>query len=478
MANNDQSILSERLQLLRELGYSDLDMPYQASGVHSNKRSQGLLDTNCDIRFLDTIAVALTTGKPGDVFAAALDKREHIQLVLAKNGPPTHEDITAANELTSLIGTPSVTDAMDLFPFLLRRCGANINKRIHSLHMSIQSRELRDDFRLALQAYVPMSDIQAEFPGVGTILGTYGDAVPPFAMVWGDLVEKITNKTAHGLDAENISSSKSTYAYLFILADILARSRFLKTLVDDCNLSNRERKERVEKLKRRLGKVCQYLSGITHLIQRAKRLFPIAHRWVMDTFPGTGEGDFDLCNNAYDAVLRGLDQPSLSPDVVDKLDKRFPFILSNWERQQTVHARVHAEIRIILRLGPLSPDELSIHPIGVGKRSCFCCVLWIESHNRIFGTQWMTSGSHGKPHANWALPGAACPYAIEADGRSSIDNAVLEAVGMRLVDTLDWLFPGQKRTLDEQVSSGDESSDDEQKMSGWHLKVAAVAGLQ
>jgi hypothetical protein len=86
--------------------------------------------------------------------------------------------------------------------------------------------------------------------------------------------------------------------------------------------------------------------------------------------------------------------------------------------------------------------------------------------------------SYFKPYANWALPGAACPYAIEADGRSSIDNTVLEAVGMQLVGTLDWLFPGQKIS-DERVPSGDdsESSDDEQKMSGWCLKVAAAAGL-
>ena len=102
----------------------------------------------------------------------------------------------------------------------------------------------------------------------------------------------------------------------------------------------------------------------------------------------------------------------------------------------------------------------------------------MESHNRILGTQWITSGSHGKPYANWALPGAACPYAIEADGRSSIDKAVLEAVRMRLVDTLDWLFPGKKRLSDEHVSSGDESSDDEQEVSGWRLKAAAAAGLQ
>jgi len=67
----------------------------------------------------------------------------------------------------------------------------------------------------------------------------------------------------------------------------------------------------------------------------------------------------------------------------------------------------------------------------------------------------MTSGSHGKPYANWALPGAACSYAIQADGRSSVDDAVLKAVSIRLTGALDF-FPGQKRVSDDHVSSGDE----------------------
>jgi hypothetical protein len=461
MASNDQSNLSERLQLLHELGqvgYLDLNIPcgpYHPSGVYSYTRSRD----NHVIRILDTIAAALTTGKPGEVFAAAFDKQEHIELVLAKNGLPTSQDVAAANELISLIG--SVTQPLDLFPFLLRRCGANIDKRISSLHISIQNTELRDDFQFALQTYAPMSDIRAEFPDaadVEFVLRVYENAVPPFAVVWGDLVEKVTNMTAHGLDAEDISSSRERYAALFIHADALACSCFLKNLVDhDLTTMDSEGRERVEKLKRCLGKVCLYVRGIAHLIRNAKRLFPIPHRWVMDTFPGAGEGDFDLCNNAYDAVSRALEEASLSPDILDKLYDHFPSILSNWGRQQTVHALVHAEVRIILHLGPLSPDDLSVHPIGVSKRSCLCCALWIESHSCISGMRWMTSGFHGKPYANWALPGAACTYAIKAraDGKSLIDSAVLEAVNMRLGDTLHWIFLGQKRILD----SDDDSSD-------------------
>ena len=87
----------------------------------------------------------------------------------------------------------------------------------------------------------------------------------------------------------------------------------------------------------------------------------------------------------------------------------------------------------------------------------------------------MTSGSHGKPYANWALPGAACSYAIGANGRSSVNEAVLKAVLTRFTDVLDWLFPGQKRISDEHVSSGDESYGGEQVASEWRRKVAILA---
>lgn len=166
---------------------------------------------------------------------------------------------------------------------------------------------------------------------------------------------------------------------------------------------------------RALSFLQQYVKGVSHLIQSAKRSFPIPHRWVADTFTGTvtGEGVFGLCkcNCAYGSVSRGLKQSSLSREIVDK--------------------------------------------------------VWIESHNRIFETQWMTSGSHGKPYANWALLGAASLYAIGADGRSSVDDAVLKGVSTRLRDTLDWLFPGKKRISDEHVLSGDDSSVGEQGLSEW-----------
>jgi hypothetical protein len=51
--------------------------------------------------------------------------------------------------LIFLIGSPAVSNATHLFPFLIRRYGANIDNWIHNLHTSI--RELYNDFSLALE---------------------------------------------------------------------------------------------------------------------------------------------------------------------------------------------------------------------------------------------------------------------------------------------------------------------------------------
>jgi len=102
--------------------------------------------------------------------------------------------------------------------------------------------------------YKASADIIVEFPRAGELFENYVDALP-FAAVWGDFVEKITDRTAQGLNAGDILFATTSYAQLFLLADALGRSRFLKTLVEDRNLLDNDHKRRAEKLKRRLDKV-------------------------------------------------------------------------------------------------------------------------------------------------------------------------------------------------------------------------------
>ena len=121
----------------------------------------------------------------------------------------------------------------------------------------------------------------------------------------------------------------------------------------------------------------------------------------------------------------------------------------SWIRQ--IPLKVKSERRRPLKAKVLSQSQsqstvrfTDVRPIGVSKRSCLCCVLWIQSHNNIFRTRWITSGSNVKPYANWALL-SACSYAVQAYARSSFDESVLNTVSKWLTNALDQRFPGQKR---------------------------------
>ncbi|THH16633.1 hypothetical protein EW146_g4031 [Bondarzewia mesenterica] len=463
---SDQENLSEQLQLLQELGCAAVR---QAARVHSNRDFRSS-NTNTDIRILDTIALSLTTGKPGGVVAAAFDRREHLCLVLAKNGAPTPEDESAAQRFISAITNPATRSGCDLFPFLLSRCRANMDKRIANLHKSI-SNFCDLDLDSALLKYMPRST-EEKFPhSLFYREMMYLDAEPSFHAIISDLVHGCSNNSTFELNPDNISSSWAQYAKLYVVADILAHTCFLKELTS----SNSACRERAERLKWCLTKVCQYIDGIDHLIWKVKRWFPngqIPYRWVNDSFIGTGEGTFELRDDPMDAVWRGFGSHSpLSAQTLHTLAEKFPDIARNWEQQRTVTPCIHAEIRIILHLSSsLLPYESRLETIqeqpaqqaiGCSKRSCFCCTLWIDAYNDFFGTRWVTSRSHGKPYANFGLPGAACEHAMGQDGRSAVDGAVLRGVSIWLKDSLAWLFPGQRRISDEYVSSSDESSGEE-----------------
>src|SRR5882672_10153444 len=117
-----QSHLSEELQLLTEFGYSDLDMPYQSVGVRSNKDIREP-ETHSDMRVLEVIATCLTTGRPGDVVAAAFDKRRNIRLLLAKNGDVGSTDFPAIGWGDA--STHAFTPNFALFFTLVHRCYQN-----------------------------------------------------------------------------------------------------------------------------------------------------------------------------------------------------------------------------------------------------------------------------------------------------------------------------------------------------------------
>jgi len=276
-----------------------------------------------------------------------------------------------------------------------------------------------------------------------------------------DLIRECTDASTFEMKADQASFLQ--YLRLFGAAHTLQNSRFLLQLTSDRNLVNSERRDGAERLKRRLGKICQY-ARIGQLIQMVKRLPDIPFRWIEDNFVGTGQGTFETCADPMEAVGRGLRGQS-SPEDIDIITERFPHFTRNWERRRFINPRIHAELRIILHLSPpllsesptvfLPPDAQ--RPIGCSKRSCLCCVLWIDAFNFGTGMLWMTSGSHGKPYDNWALPGAAGEMeGVRAWRR--FDTHVINGVNTRLIDTLAWVKEiDVKRISDERASSGSDS---------------------
>lgn len=84
--------------------------------------------------------------------------------------------------------------------------------------------------------------------------------------------------------------------------------------------------------------------------------------------------------------------------------------------------------------------------IGISKRCCLCCALYIYYLNKKFHRTWRTSGCHGKAYENWALPGKY----------SEVDTDVIADVTKTLQAALDELVSHVQHS-DDFASSQDEA---------------------
>ena len=140
------TVLSENLQLLHEMNYSDLDMPYQFAGSRSNKPTRRE-ETHADIRALNITAVRLATGRPGDIITAAFDKNAGLHLILAKNGQPTTEDVAATKRF--LAAVTSAKDWADVMPFVFQHGKANLIRQMSQLYQFLSAFHLHQGTGLA-----------------------------------------------------------------------------------------------------------------------------------------------------------------------------------------------------------------------------------------------------------------------------------------------------------------------------------------
>jgi hypothetical protein len=128
---------------------------------------------------LDTIALLLTTG-PGEMVVAAFDRHVRLSVVLAigrhgdgdgdVNDHPTPAHHAKIRDFTSLFTNPMIHSVDDVFPYLVKHCGSNINRWIRKLHSCLSAftstldYESADDDDSFLASYRPATSLHLEFP--------------------------------------------------------------------------------------------------------------------------------------------------------------------------------------------------------------------------------------------------------------------------------------------------------------------------
>ncbi|KAH7885619.1 hypothetical protein F5I97DRAFT_1420620 [Phlebopus sp. FC_14] len=412
---NDQVVLTEGLQLLRQFGVSDLLR--SCKGV--------LVNDDLDHVILDAIALTLMTGKPGEAFAAAFDKRQGIMLVLAKNGPVTEEDSHTVRDLIKTITATTTQSVVDVYPFLLSRGRKSIKKQTGEILKAAD--EFSHDINAIFDSdrYIPKPTVEEEFPDSACYRRhKYPDGVEPsYAQMMRDLLADLK------LVAARTDSPTAAMAFS-PLVDVVSMLSGCSSLRWACECKYAVKHFQVARnLKRRLLKFCRYIQGINILIKSARRFgsHDIRYCWVDPIAAGTGESTLALSGNHLDAISRAFGH-SLSECDQERLAHKFPKMQNEWSNSRNITICLHVEIRLLLHLSGPSIGQDQPMPIGCSKRTCPCCALWIEAYNREFNTNWQTSDSGGKPHAGWALPGPSYAH---------VNDAVLDQVSQRLIDKLE-----------------------------------------
>lgn len=119
----------------------------------------------------------------------------------------------------------------------------------------------------------------------------------------------------------------------------------------------------MRKLKRRKNKISQYHSGILRATRYIRCVFAgtslVPHVWATNPHLNAMEQEFALEDSAHEASSHQLVEP-LTPDALEELSGTAPNLADSWAASHSVHARVHAEIRIIIHLKvPYYPGESS-----------------------------------------------------------------------------------------------------------------------
>lgn len=199
--------------------------------------SIAISEVSANIHALDTIAVALTTDAPGDVFATAFDKRQGFTLVLAEKafGDSLLKTIGLPVPLVKAITASATEDASDVLPFLLSRCRTNVEKRITKMHDAVTAFS-----GVILEAVLRFA--KGEFPNSDQYRkGRYSDDEPSSPQTMCDLLTDTMAK-ARVFNSGDTNLSAEFHIELAMIALILQESRLARCLRDPTSRVYRPRK--------------------------------------------------------------------------------------------------------------------------------------------------------------------------------------------------------------------------------------------
>ncbi|KAI5991031.1 hypothetical protein EDC04DRAFT_2911726 [Pisolithus marmoratus] len=347
---DDQTCLSEKLQLLDFFSYSDLSKIHGLCGFYN------MCTDSTALCLLNTIAVALTTGKPGEVFATAFDKCQGLTLILAKNDIVTIEDDQAVHGLFNALTASTTKDARDVLPFLFSHCQANIRKRIRKMGESVAT--LSHDLKEILKDYKPSLSIEEEFPHSTQYHKNM--QLPSFLQMMSGLMEEVI-AIIQDTNSGGINLSPQLYMDLAVCACILLESCVLHWICEPIGWVDHPWKSQADKLKCRLAKICQYYHSINVLIRHAKRHFPydLNYCWA-NVGTDTGESRIKLDSDYWAVISHTFANPRFA-GMVTKLCKRFSNMEERWHSSCHIKTHLHPEIRIVLHLSSQF-NEWEHHP--------------------------------------------------------------------------------------------------------------------
>ena len=394
-----------------------------------------------DSRILNTISAALTTGKPGDVYAVAFDKGEQLRLVFSKNGTATPEDKQAAKDLVNLVTNPAAS-LNDMYPYLFSRCWIRINKLLRKAHES--SCEVLPLWKEALNHYPYSGNLTEELPGFQESAlhqFQYGNGpLPSFPQIVDDLVQELIDLSSSEIpeDREFYWTAWIRYSSLAVDATVILRSKFLEHLVSHPTYG-----DTAKKFKKRIAKIRWYYHDINHLISRARFLTrDISICWA-DSVVTINE-HVTLPEDYLESLRRNLPDgfPQTDEQIRDEVEKEVPEIAQKWAAGSSIQTCLHAEVRLILYFLQTTSSR-NPQAFGCSKRSCVACTLWIGAYNRLFNAGWGTSRIGGKVDYTWAIP-TFC----HGNQQRRINYSVSRRLSGLLEIMLDDLWPDQVKGED------------------------------